>query len=224
MFLRKHLKGFVSSSVGIAVFLAASQAGATIVDFEDAGTANIRAGQSLVSQGFKLTQGVSTSAFAMVMGNAGQGWTDFSGNQTNRLVAFNDTTLTFTSASNAAFDLLAFDGGESWIMQPHRWARQISVTGTTLSGVTVNQMFDLDLIKSATAGMQTFTLNDSFRNLSSAVFAGIGGNPEFSLDNISVSAPMVSDVPEPGTFILLGLGLMGIGAMRRKAGSKAGSK
>jgi hypothetical protein len=39
------------------------------------------------------------------------------------------------------------------------------------------------------------------------------------VDELSIAPQQVNDLPEPGTFALLGLGLAGLGFVRRQKGS-----
>ena len=135
-----------------------------------------------------------------------------------RLVSFNTSSISLTSASSSLFGLSRFDGGESWIQagQAHRWATQIQVVGTYADNSTTVQVFNLDLVKSPLLGMETFTLNNSFAGgLEEGCIHGHRGNPEFSLDNIAVAA-----VPEPETYALL---LAGPGAHGYRGASPQGS-
>ena len=197
----------------LALSSVAFTAQAQVIDFDGFGLTNLN-NSSVAEDGFNITH---SGSFAQIFPNAGQGATDFSGNGTARLVSFNTSSISLTSASSSLFGLSRFDGGESWIQagQAHRWATQIQVVGTYADNSTTVQVFNLDLVKSPLLGMETFTLNNSFAGgLKKVVFTGIGGNPEFSLDNIAVAA-----VPEPETYALLlaGLGLMGTVARRRRA-------
>jgi hypothetical protein len=202
-----------------AAALVSFNAMAVGVDFEDLSPGSgglYMSSTSVVSQGFNVGH---SGSFAVVYGNVLQGATDFSGNGTNRLVSFNTSTITLTPVGGGAFDLSAFEGGESWVIPPHTWATQIQVVGYYVSSGTTTQVFDLDLVKSPLAGMQTFVMNASFTGLSKVEFSGIGGNPEFSIDNVRVTGV----VPEPQTVALLAAGLALVaGAARRRAASPQG--
>ena len=198
----------VAAALAVCSFGAQAQ---SIVDFEDVAANAFLQNNSIVSDGFTV---VHSGSFAQVLGASS---TAFSGNGTNRLISFNTSTISLSTVNGSAFGVTGFDGGESWISagNPHYWATQILVVGALAAGGTTSQTFDLDLIKTATTGLQHFTLNGSFQNLNSLSFSGIGGNPEFSIDNVTTTAA----VPEPGTYALLlaGLGAIGFVARRRRA-------
>lgn len=189
------------------------QAHASVIDFEDQPNNLYFQNSSIVTGDFNVTH---SGSFASVQGNSGQGATDFSGDGTNRLISFNQSTISVASVLGNTFDLFSFEGGESWILEPHSWASTIQVVGTYVNGTTTTAFFNLDLIKNPLTGLQLFNFDNSFRDLLKADFSGIGGNPEFSLDNITVSS---STVPEPQSLVLLlaGLCLVGFKARARKA-------
>lgn len=200
----------------------ASHAG--VIDFEDlAGDTGLEF-SSAVSRGYLVTHGGSgIDPFAIVVGPTGPDALKFSGDGSKRLVAFNTSTITVSRPGGGAFDLLGFDGGESWLDMPHVWARQIQVVGQLETGGTVSQIFRLDLFKDPQKGMQQFVLGDAFHKLLSVRFSGLGatsGGPEFSLDNLAVQ-PDAVPVGAPSALWLAGIGLMALAAFRRRRISSA---
>lgn len=203
-------------AVASALPLAAS---ASVIDFEDLAGDTALEFSSAVSRGYVVTHGGSgIDPFAIVVGPTGPDALKFSGDGTKRLVAFNTSTISVSRPGGAAFDLLGFDGGESWLDMPHLWARQIQVVGVLETGGMVSQVFRLDLFKDAQKGMQQFALGDGFRNLLSVRFSGLGATgagPEFSLDNLVVQGDAVT-VAVPSALWLAGAGLLAMTAVRRR--------
>lgn len=199
-------------------------ASAGVIDFEDLASDTDLEFASAVSRGYLVTHGGSgIDPFAIVVGPTGTDALKFSGNGTKRLVAFNTSTISVSRPGGGAFDLLGFDGGESWLDMPHVWARQIQVVGLLETGGTVAQIFQLDLFKDAQKGMQPFALGERFRNLLSVSFSGLGatgGGPEFSLDNLLVQPGAVA-VGAPPALWLSGAGLLALAAVRRRRISSA---
>lgn len=207
----------IFAALGASLMMTSAQA--AVVNFEDV---TVGVGGLFLNNGGVVSQGfnaVHAGDFAVVYGNQGQGATDFSGNGSNRWISFNASTLTFSEVGGADFSLLAFDGGESWVNQPHSWATQIRAIGFYSVGGTTTQTFDLDLIKSPLNGMQTFSFNSSFTGLNSVRFSGIGGNPEFSVDNIVVGSAAAVPVPATLALVLAGLGLLGASMRRQGRGA-----
>lgn len=199
-------------------------ASAGVIDFEDLAHLTDFDFSSVTSRGYLLTHGGSgIDPFATIVGPVGDDALDFSGNGSKRLVAFNTSTITLSRPGGGAFDLLQFDGGESWLDMPHVWARQIQVVGQLEGGGTVSQLFRLDLQKDALQGLQQFTLGTGFRGLLSVSFFGLGatgGGPEFSLDNLVV-APDAVAVAAPPSLWLAGAGLAALACARRRRFSSA---
>lgn len=214
----------VIASLALAVCSALPlTASAGVINFQDIAHDTDFEFGSVSSGGYLVTHGGLVNAFAVVMGNIGQGATDFSGNGSHRLLAFNASTITISRPGDALFDLRQFDGGESWLATPHVWARQIQVVGQLAAGGTIAQTFTLDLTKDALAGMQQFILGDGFRDLLSVTFSGLGatgGGPEFSLDNLLVEQEAVA-LDAPPALWLACAGMAALAAMRRRPISSA---
>jgi hypothetical protein len=152
--------------------------------------------------------------FVIVNDNRMQGVL-FSGNGSKRMLTANGGAITVTSLDGQPFNANGFEGGETWISLPHYWATAIQVTGHLRDGQTVAETFALDLHKDPLLGMEAFTLGAGFRGLLALEFRGIGGNPDFSIDNV-----MLSPVPEPALAWLMLAGL-GTGALLRRRGRLA---
>ena len=94
--------------------------------------------------------------------------------------------------------------------QRNHWADSMTMT----LGGFLNQSFSLASSAPWTTQTYNFTVASATSNY--IVFNHAGGdNIGIMLDNVSLK--MTSQVPEPSAFILLGLGLLGLGLSRRKA-------
>lgn len=153
--------------------------------------------------------------FAVVTDNRMQGVL-FSGNGSKRMRTANGGAITVSSLDGRPFNATGFEGGETWISLPHYWATAIHVIGHRRDGQTVDQVFALDLVKDPLLGMESFSLGAGFRGLTALEFRGIGGNPDFSIDNVMLAA-----VPEPAMAWLMIAGL-GAGAVLRRRGRANG--
>lgn len=213
----------VIASVALAACTALpGLAGAGTIGFEDVTLPAFFEFSSVLSNGYLITHGGSgADPFAEVIGPSDQ---NYSGNGSNRLLAFNTSTITLSRPDGGAFDLLQFEGGESWLDQNHGWARQIEVVGQLAAGGTVSTQFTLDLHKDALTGMQQFVLGNGFRDLLSVRFAGLGNletyGAEFSLDNLVVRPDAVA-LDAPPAWWLAGAGLAALAAARRRRISSA---
>lgn len=147
-------------------------------------------------------------------------------------------STTLATTDNSTFSMSSFDASNGprvsrTIGDPlapggaqfESWSQSLLVTGTRADGTTVTAT----LFFNNDADFQTLALPGSFSDLVSVNFYSdqavlvnssfnlfVGGN--FSLDNINVTSNVVTAVPEPSTFALLGFPLLAMAgtAWRRK--------
>ncbi|WP_342807101.1 hypothetical protein [Alteromonas sp. M12] len=186
----------------ISILVISNVANATLINFDDVTASwTAYANSSMYTSG-NVTFSHSGSFAAL---NSSTNDDRLSGNTTTALYSFNNSTITMSSTET--FNLVGFDGGETWDNLPHAWSNSIQVIGYFAAGGSITQVFDLDTIKDEINGLQTFTAS-GFTGLSLLEFSGVCltvCNPEFSLDNVSISSVAVS---EPATIGLLGIMLL----------------
>jgi hypothetical protein len=121
----------------------------------------------------------------------------------------NPLSITLTENSASLFNLTSFEGGnlEFGIFQT---GEQFVVTGHLLGGGTVVQSFDI--IQDT---LTVFALGSGFSNLTSVDFSGSSpsSGSHLTFDNLVIRSIRV--VPEPGTGLLLGMGLFALAGSRR---------
>jgi hypothetical protein len=139
------------------------------------------------------------------------------------LLPYGQSFVTMSRHGGGTFSLSGFDGtGAANFNESHASGyipKQINVVGNTADGTQVTQSFSIDKsVQSGPLPFISYSFNEFFTDLVSVSFSSSGSlAPDmyngFSIDNISASA---SDVPEPASIALLGIGLLGYAALRRR--------
>lgn len=120
-------------------------------------------------------------------------------------VNYSQSTTTMTRVGGGLFDFTSID-----LADVYNTGASVTIAfdfgGGDLANVTLDQL----------VGLQTFSFNRT--GLSSVSWVTVSGDNGWSqFDNVVVDANG-GQVPEPGSLALLGLGLAGLAALRRKRG------
>jgi hypothetical protein len=182
----------------LAALLAANgfSANATVIDFNGVTGNSGFYGSTYQEEGFQLA---ATLLYTIRPNDQNRytGTTSFYNGNANGI-----TIVTKVGGGAFSFDSIDLDGFNNQ-------AAAVTFIGTLLNNSTTSLTFTTN----ATYGLQTFAFTSAFDNVKSVSWTQ--ASPFHSFDNIVVNA---TAVPEPTTVALLGLGLLGFAASRRKVG------
>jgi hypothetical protein len=212
MRLKTHLAAVIGASC-----LAASPGFASVITFDSVPSSGNPILTTLTTDGFTFTSG-HFHTLDTRLGFVDEG-TIYIAEEAGSL----GLPITMARSSGGVFDLTGFDGAEVFVTPNTSFpdADILRAVGSIFGGGTITATFTLDGIRDGLGGVrdfQTFVMPAGWTNLTSVTFDGllnIEGPGGISLDNIVVDETG-APIPEPGTLLLVGSGLIGLAARRRR--------
>lgn len=194
---------FLTPLIGIAMAITATNSQATVIDFDSTVGFNDVSGGTYNEDGFTFSFGNQSYIFD---GGANINFNGFS----SPVLELDGTSASITRDGGGLFDFNSVLAVQSGNTTPLLFMGIFADNSTIVSNVFA------PLAQTPGAGTMTFS---GFTNIKELQLSSVGNG--FALyDNFTFDAgasPPPSGVPAPGALVLLGLGLIGLGARRRTA-------
>lgn len=194
----------------------------TVIDFDPVDLGGLyAAGESFVQNGYQMTVQLDfgTVDLAAALGAVGP-----SGNATQFYFAANSGSLRVTPLDATPFRLNGFSAAFVPLDPPSLQTTVIVAKGTTMADVEVVASWSFGSSVTTSFPFTSYAASPAFDNLKRVEFYACSlvgslictqptlNNGQFAIDNISVTA-----IPEPGTALLLSLGVLGLGLRARRS-------
>ena len=190
----------------IVAFCLPAMASATVITFDAIdNTGTVFSGSSLDIDGYNFTNSNGGSGAILHWSrtssvNADPDGTTYSHN-------YSRTTTTLTQIGGGTFELNSLDIGNVYDSSPY--SQTFSFWADLAGGGSLSTTFTSD----AQSGLETVVLNWS--GITAFRFTETSGS-FLQSDNFVLNGGNTSPVPEPGTFALFGMGLLGVAIRRRR--------
>lgn len=219
-FFRFNLPALI---VAAPMLIMAQSAGAVVITFDDLGLVpnnieHVETSPVSIGHGYTMQRSstaAGTTGLIIFADPAGSNSFNSGGNLGYRY-------LTAHNSGQDLFHTLSRSDGNSFTLNSldfHGWnnnaAPTLIVDGILAGGGTVSQSFAIN--NTSTQPFETGILSSVFTNLSSVIFRSpTGPVGVFQIDNIDAVEEAILPVTEPGTLVLFGLALAGVGFVRRR--------